>query len=80
MFNNASAQCAIECFLSERKRSPRRLQALTIQHDRCFARNSKMATEIIMGFRGGGGPYECNIFRCDFYIVDVFCVAIRESI
>ena len=53
VFDNASALSAIECFLSERKRSPRRLQALTIQHDRCFSQNSKMATKIIMGFRGG---------------------------
>ena len=36
--------------LSERKRSPRCLQALAIQFDRCIARNSKMATKTIMGF------------------------------
>ena len=39
--------------LSERKRSPRCLQALAIQVDRFIARKSKMATKIIMGFRDG---------------------------
>ena len=53
VFNNASAQSAIECFLSESKRSPRCLQALAIQVDRCFVRKSKMATKTIMGFREG---------------------------
>ena len=48
VFNNASARSAIECFPSERKRSPRCLQALAIQVDRCFARKSKMATKTIM--------------------------------
>ena len=47
MFNNVSARSAIERFLSVSKRT----QALTIQPDRCFAPNSKMATMIIMGFR-----------------------------
>ena len=53
VFNNASARSAIECFLSERKHSPRWLQVLAIQVDRCFARKSKMATQTIMGFREG---------------------------
>ena len=51
VFNNVSARSAIECFLPERKRSPRCLQALAIQVDRCIARKSKMATKTIMGFR-----------------------------
>ena len=53
LFNNASARSAIECFLPERKRSPRCLQALAIQVDRCIARKSKMVTKTIMGFREG---------------------------
>ena len=53
MFDNASARSAIECFLSECKRSPRCLQALAIQVDRCIARKSKMATKTIIGFREG---------------------------
>ena len=51
VFNNASARIAIECFLPERKRSPRCLQALAIQVDRCIARKSKIVTKTIMGFR-----------------------------
>ena len=53
VFNNASARSAIECFLPERKRSPRCLQALDIQVDRCIARKSKMATKTMMGYREG---------------------------
>ena len=52
-FNNVCAQSAIKCFVSECKCSPRHLQALAIQLDRCFAQNSKMATKIIMGFHEG---------------------------
>ena len=51
VFNNASAQSSIECFLSERKRSRRCLQALVIQVDSCIARKSKMATKSKMAFR-----------------------------
>ena len=47
VFNIASARSAIECFLPERKGSPRCLQALAIQVDRCIARKSKMATKTI---------------------------------
>ena len=43
----------ILCFLSERKPSPRCLQALAIQVDRCIARKPKMATKTIMGFLEG---------------------------
>ena len=50
-------QCErLECnhaFSLKRKRWPRRLQVLAIQLDRCFARNSKMATKRILGFREG---------------------------
>ena len=34
--------------LSERERSPKGLQALAIQVDRCIARKSKIATKIVM--------------------------------
>ena len=44
---------AIKSFLSEHKGSPRHLQAVMIQLDRCFARNSEMATKPIMGFCEG---------------------------
>ena len=50
VFDNASARDAIEYFLYERKRSPRCLQELAIQVDRCIARNSKMTTKTIVGF------------------------------
>ena len=63
MFTNASAWSAIECFLSECMRSPRCLQALAIQVDRCSARKSKMATKTIMFFFARG--YARNIFRFD---------------
>ena len=53
VFNNASARSAIECFLPERKRSPRCLQALAILVDRCIARKSKMATKTITSLREG---------------------------
>ena len=64
MFNKASARSAIECFLPERKRSPRCLRVLPIQVDRCIARKAKMATKTIMDFREG----LCTqyIFRFDF--------------
>ena len=76
VFNNASARTAIECFLPERKRSPRCLQALAIQVDRCTARKSKMVTKTIMGFREG---HSRNIFRFDFRNDDVcFFVWIYE--
>ena len=52
LFNNASDRSAIECFLSESKRSPRCLQALASQVDRCIALKSKMVTKT-MGFREG---------------------------
>ena len=51
MFNNASAQSAFECFVSECKCLPRCLQVLAFQVDRCIARKSKMPTKTIMGFR-----------------------------
>ena len=51
VFNNASAWSAITCFLSECKSLRRHLQVLVNQLDRCFARNSNMATKTIMGFR-----------------------------
>ena len=44
VFNIVSAQSAFQRHLSE----PKHLQALTIQLDRCFAQNSKIATMIIM--------------------------------
>ena len=44
VFNNASALSAIECFLSERKHSPRCLQALAIQVVKCITQKYKMAT------------------------------------
>ena len=50
VFNNASARSAIQCFLPERKRSPRCLQALAIQVNRCIARKSKMVTKKYNGF------------------------------
>ena len=68
VFNNASALSAIECFLSERKRLPRCLQALPIPVDRCIAGKSKMATKTIMGFREG---LCTNVFRFDFRNDDV---------
>ena len=68
VFNNASARSAIECFLSERRCSPRCLQALAIQVDRCIARKSKMATKTIMVFVR---YYASNIFRFDFRNDDV---------
>ena len=76
MFNNASARSAIECFLPKRKRSPRCLQALAIQVDRCIARKSKMVTNTIMVFVR---DYARNIFRFNFRNDDVcFFVWIYE--
>ena len=63
MFNNASTRSAIECFLPERKCSPRCLQALAILIDRCqrcIARKSKIVRD-----------YARNIFRFDFLNGDV---------
>ena len=53
MFNNASAQSAIERFLSECKHFSKGLQALAIHIDRYFTLNSKMDSIIIMGFHEG---------------------------
>ena len=78
VFNNASARSAIECFLPERKRSPRCLQALAILGDRytCIARKSKMATKTITSLREG----RCTqYFRFDFRNDDVcFFVWVNE--
>ena len=54
---------------TEHKRSPRRLQALTIQLDRYFAQNSNMATKTIIGFCEG----LCRqyFFRFNFWNDDV---------
>ena len=72
VFNNASARSAIECFLSERKRSPRCLRALAIQVDRCIAWKSNMATKTIMGFREGLCTQYFQIrfseWRCMFFV------------
>ena len=43
----------LSAFSLKRKCSPRPLQALKIQVDRCIARKSKMATKTIVGFREG---------------------------
>ena len=76
VFNNASARGAIECFLSERKRSPRCLQALAFQVDRCIARKSKMATKTIMGFCEGLCTQYFQIrfsgWRCMFLCVNIW--------
>ena len=75
VFNNASARSAIECFHPSRKRSPRCLQALAIQVDRCIARKSKMVTKTIMGFREGLCTQYFQIQlserRCMFLCVDI---------
>ena len=75
VFNNASARSAIECFLPERKRSPRCLQALAIQVDRCIAGKSKMVTKTVMGFREGLCTQYFQIQlserRCMFLCVDI---------
>ena len=76
VFNNARARSAIECFLSERKRSPRCLQALASQVDRCIAQKSKMAAKTIIVFVR---DYARNIFRFGYRNDDVcFFVWIYE--
>ena len=71
VFNNASSLNAFEFFPSEHRRSPRRLHALAIQLDRCFARNSRMATKTKMGFRERLYYDARNFFRFDFWNDDV---------